>query len=258
MGHEKNCLLREVCRSAGGTTCNKICPYYVSMHGQSGKGGRVAQSNIPLDYSKMTVTYNPVREAQPEVYYQIDAYVKTFSRIFQENGERIRSLYLFSESPGTGKTSTACAIANEYLIYHFIGNIQRGVFPKDKVVYFLDFNYWQSKFNEFNNPRVPAEIADEASSEFYYARNAAKNAEFLVIDDIGIRDPSEAFGAIAHDLINHRVMNRMPTVYTSNVPMRELIRKYDERLWDRIRDNCIEIDFDGESRRGIRKDFDSQ
>jgi len=257
MSFSKNCLLSRECKASDGPTCNNLCPFYISMHGESGKGGRVAQSNIPLDYSKMTVTRNPVREAQPKVFQQIDAYVKTFSRMFEKNGERIRSIYLYSESPGTGKTSAACAIANEYLIRHFIGSIQRGTLPKDNVVYFLDFNYWQSKFNEFNNPRVPSEIADKASREFYYSRDAAKNADFLVIDDIGIRDPSEAFGSIAHDLINHRVVNRLPTVYTSNVPMRDLMHKYDIRLYDRLRDQCIEIKgFIEDSYRGIRKDFD--
>jgi DNA replication protein DnaC len=256
MTHDKNCLLAEVCNAAGGSTCNKLCPFYNSIHGHSGKGGRLAESNIPLDYSKMTVTRNPVRDAQPEVFEIIDGYVKkSFPRIFE--GGRIRSLYLFSEEPGTGKTSTACSIANEYLVTHFTGCLERGITPPDRVVFFLDFNYWQSVFNEFNHPRVPKDHAELASEKFYSMRDAAKKAQFLVIDDIGIRDPSEAFGAIAHDLINYRVMNRLPTIYTSNVPMEDLMNKYDSRLWDRIRDHCFEIEFDGGSHRGIRNDFDS-
>lgn len=255
MSFSKNCLLSRECKASDGPTCNKLCPFYVSMHGQSGNGGRVVQANIPFEYAKMTVTRNPARETQPVVFRQLDKYVETFNRMF--TGERIRSIYLYSESPGTGKTTAACSIANEYLIRHFIGCLQRGQLPKDDVVYFLDFNNWQGKFNEFNNPKIPAEIANKTSREFYLARDAAKNADFLVIDDIGIRDPSEAFGSIVHDLINHRVVNRLPTVYTSNVPMKDLLYKYDVRLYDRLRDQCIEIKgFNEQSHRGIREDFD--
>jgi DNA replication protein DnaC len=259
MTNERNCLLSGSCKFAGDPkACTGLCPYFVMMHGQSGYGGRVRQANIPKDYSKMTVKNNPVRESQPQVFKQIDGYVrKSFPRMFQPDGERIRSLYLYSSSPGTGKTSTACSIANTYLVYYFIGAMKHGHPIEDNVVYFLDFNHFQSKFNQFNNPNVPKEFKDPASHEFYTAQKAAMEAQLLVIDDIGIRDPSEAFGSIAHDLINHRTVNRMPTIYTSNVPMVQLINKYDERLWDRIKDNCIQIDFAGESHRGIRKDFDA-
>lgn len=256
MGFERNCLLADVCKVAGGTGCNALCPFYNSMHGHSGKGGRVAQSNIPLDYSKMTLKRNPIKDAHPVVFKIVERYVERFFPHMFDDG-RLRSLYLFSETPGTGKTSTACILANEYLAHHFVGCLKRGITPPDGVVFFLDFNAWQSKFNEFSHPRVPEERAKVASEQFYHLRDSAKNAEFLVIDDIGIRNPTESFGAIAHDLINHRVMHRLPTVYTSNVPMRELINKYDERLFDRVRDQTFEVDkFDGESQRGIRDDFD--
>lgn len=259
MTNEKNCLLSSSCLSAGDTkACTGLCPYFVMMHGQSGYGGRVRQANIPKDYSKMTVDNNPVRDAQPRVFKAVDAYVqKSFPRIFDKDTGRIKSLYLYSGSPGTGKTSAACSIANTYLVYYFIGAMKHAQPIEDNVVFFLDFNHFQSKFNQFNNPNVPLEFKDPASHEFYSAQKAAMEAQLLIIDDIGIRDPSDAFGSIAHDLINHRTVNRLPTIYTSNVPMEQLINKYDERLWDRVKDNCIPLIFAGESHRGIRDDFDS-
>lgn len=255
MSFSKNCILAQYCGDKDTKKCNKLCPFYIHLHGASGKGGKIFESNIPLDYSRMTVKQNPVRQSQKAVYVQVDSYVKTFPRMF--DGERIRSLYLYSESPGTGKTSTACAIANEYLLIHCIGSWKRGQRPKDRVVFFLDFNAWQNKFNEFNNPRISQETAKKAEKAFFYYRDAAKNAELLIVDDIGIRTPTEAFSSVVHDLINYRVVCRKPTIYTSNVPLKELMDKYDARLYDRLRDQTVEIiGFKEKSFRGVRKDWD--
>src|SRR5690606_40051949 len=55
--------------------------------------------------------------------------------------------------------------------------------------------------------------------------------------------------ADAHDLIDYRVTNRLPTIYTSNVTIDELAEVYDRRLWDRVRDMCLVLEFSGESKR---------
>jgi len=48
------------------------------------------------------------------------------------------------------------------------------------------------------------------------------------------------------------VTSGLPTVYTSNLPMSDMANVFDARLYDRIRDQCAEIHFAGESRRGRR------
>lgn len=254
--NEKNCLLASACSAAGTSKCSKICPFYIYTHGQSGKGGMVGKANVPLDYSRMTIKNNPVRDSQPEVYEQIEKYFEIAQeRLTDPDCERVKSLYLYSYSPGTGKTSTACAIANSFLQSHFISSLKNGSIIDSNFCYFLDFNLLQSKFAEFNNPNVPKEIKTPATNEFYHSLKAAKEAKILILDDIGIRTPSDAFQAIAHDLINHRVVTRMITIYTSNIEMKDLDEVYDKRLKDRIIDQCVPIDFYGESQRGIRTDF---
>jgi len=84
--------------------------------------------------------------------------------------------------------------------------------------------------------------------------DAAKVVPLLVVDDIGVRDATQAFRADAHDLIDYRVTNRLPTIYTSNVTIDELAEVYDRRLWDRVRDMCVVLEFSGESKRGMRKE----
>ncbi|MGG0793120.1 ATP-binding protein [Brevibacillus laterosporus] len=247
-------MLREPCRHATDpTACTRLCPSFIAIHGASGKGGRVAAACIPSDYALVTVETAPPRVEQRGTYTNIERYITTFVRQFNEDSERIKSLYLFSYEPGTGKTTTAAAIANAYLTTHYIGSIQRGLQPLQRPVFFLDVNEWQTLFNQFNRPKVPDHIAEPASGKYYEWMKHAMNAPFVVLDDIGVRDATEAFRGDLHTIINHRVTNRMPTVYTSNIPMEELADVFDKRLADRVREQCAQLKFYGESKRGIRK-----
>ena len=56
-----------------------------------------------------------------------------------------------------------------------------------------------------------------------------------------------------HAIINYRVTNGLPTVYTSNFPIEDMARIFDERLYDRMRDMCAVVEFTDESKRGKRR-----
>jgi DNA replication protein DnaC len=222
------------------------------MHGYSGTGGRVANANTPADYRLLTLATSPARESQAKVYATIEKYVATFERQFEEGADRIKSLYLFSESPGTGKTTTAIAVLNEWLIAHYLGSLKRNRQAAQTPAYFLDCNDWQTLFNEFNRSNIPKEVAEPASREYYRRMHLAKTAPFVVIDDLGVRDATPAFRGDLHSVINHRVTNAMPVVFTSNLPIEEMAVVFDSRLYDRVRDQCVALHFNGESRRGKR------
>jgi DNA replication protein DnaC len=224
----------------------------VAFHGLNGDGGRVGAANVPADYRYVTLDNSPARDSQLAVYKALDAYVRTFERQFEADGERIKSLYLFSESPGTGKTTSAVAVLNAWLVTHFLGSLQRNRQPLQAPAYFLDVNSWQTDYNEFNRARVPDSIAEPAARRYYSAMERAKQAPFAVLDDIGVRQATEGFRGDLHSVINYRVTNAMPTVYTSNLPIEDMARVFDNRLYDRMRDMCAELKFEGESKRGRR------
>lgn len=251
MAHADNCILAQHCTLAGGEKCNAICPSYVACHGADGLGGRIGAAGVPAEYRRLTLANSPARETQAAAYKIAEAYVGTFMRQFDTAPtERIKSLYLFSHEPGTGKTTTAAALINEYIIRHYIGSLQRNGQPLERPAFFLDVNAWQTDFNAFNRPRVPDHIAEPAASRYYHMQSAASSAPFAVLDDIGVRDASEAFRADLHAIINARVTEGLPTVYTSNIPITELTRVFDRRLADRVRDMCGVVPFVGESKRG--------
>src|SRR5699024_9645367 len=124
--------------------------------------------------------------------------------------------------------------------------------PQQTPAIFLDVNEWQTIYNEINRPRVPDHIAEPASAKYYREMERARTAPFAVYDDIGVREASEGFRGDLHAIINHRTTNGLPTVFTSNLPIEDMAQVFDERLYDRMRDMCAVIHFDGESKRGMR------
>jgi DNA replication protein DnaC len=255
MSHAKNCLLAESCTLADTAKCNARCPSFIACHGFNGLGGRVGAANVPADYRRLTLANSPARTGQVAAYKLAESYAQTFTRQFGDDAqsERIKSLYLYSDSPGTGKTTTAAALIHEWIIRHYIGSIQRNGQPLERPAYFLDVNAWQTLFLGFNRAHVPPATAEPLAAEYYAIEQRTKAAPFAVLDDIGVRSASEAFRADLHSVINHRVANGLPTVYTSNVMLADLAQVFDARLADRIREQCVEIRFVGESKRGLRK-----
>lgn len=251
--HAQHCILSAQCKLANSPSCNRTCSHFIGMHGMTGKSGRAGLANVPADYRLTTVANSPARANQAEAYRLVDAYVATFERQFSENSGRIKSLYLWSASPGTGKTTTASAVLNEWLIVHYKGSVLRDKQPMQQPAYFLDVNYWQTLFLGFNRSNVPQDIAEQFSRPYYQAMERAKLAPFAVLDDIGVRGASDAFRGDLHTIINYRTANGLPTVYTSNLPIEDMATVFDARLYDRMRDMCATIEFEGKSRRGMRK-----
>lgn len=255
MTFSKRCILRHICSNADGAKCSAMCGSFIGLHGFSGNSGRSGAAGLPDEYRLVTLKDSVARADQKAAYTLVDAYAATFGRQHDPEAPRVKSLYLYSPSPGTGKTTTAAALLNEWLSVHYVGALRRGKQPLDRPAYFHDVNAWQSDYNEFNRAKVPESIAEPAAIRYYNAQKAAMAAPFAVLDDIGVRDCTEAFRADLHRIINDRVANGLPTVYTSNVSLpqiNEVLRETTGRLADRMRDMTAEVVFVGESKRGMR------
>lgn len=243
----QNCLL-DGYKRGGCASCQTHCSHRISLEGLNGKGGRIAAAKVPSEYRGITLKNSPAREEQSKIYGMLAGYVATFERQFDEGADRLRNLYIWSESPGTGKSTSAIALLHEYIIVHYLGSLKRGIQPMQRPALFLDTNILQTDYNlatMANNDEDLAKVTE--------TMRKAMDVDFLVMDDVGIRSASESFKSIVHAIINARVTNGRATVFTSNLPIEEMAKVFDARLADRMRDQCVVLHFDGKSKRGKRK-----
>ena len=161
MTNESKCVLAANCTLAGNPdACHDRCPHFNALHAPA---GRHSNAQMPPEYELYTVANNPVRDAQPAVYKLVDQYVKTFGG--SSRSERIKSLYLYSAEPGTGKTSTACALLNAYITAHYLGSLKRGVQPEQRPAYFAKVNRLQQTYNNMTRPGG-REAQESAGNEY--------------------------------------------------------------------------------------------
>lgn len=242
----RNCLL-DAHKRGGCTTCQTNCQHRIALEGLNGSGGRVGAAKVPSEYRHLTLATSPARKEQADIYGMLTKYVATFERQFESGGERVKSLYLWSESPGTGKTTSASALLNEYIVANYLGSLKRGIQPTQRPAFFLDTNTLQTDYN-----LATMTHDEEGLAKVTATMRKSMDVDFLVMDDVGIRSASESFKSIVHAIINARTTNGKPTIFTSNLPIDEMATVFDARLADRMRDQCVVLHFSGESKRGKR------
>nr|DAK90355.1 MAG TPA: Replicative helicase [Caudoviricetes sp.] len=141
--------------------------------------------------------------------------------------DRGMGLYIYSGTKGSGKTMLACCLVNE-ITKRYSGCV--------KFVNILDFLEMTKK--GFNGD--DAEIT------------GIRQAGLLVVDDIGVQMSKEWIDTVLYSLVNDRYVNRLPTIYTSNIPIERL--KMDDRITDRIESTTYQVRLPEESiRRAVRE-----
>lgn len=123
-------------------------------------------------------------------------------------------LYIYSGTKGSGKTMLSCCLINE-IVKRYEGSV--------KFVNILDFLEITKKGYNGNDEDV----------------RAIRQAGLLVVDDIGVQMSKEWIDTVLYSLVNERYINRLPTIYTSNVPVDKL--RIDERIIDRIESTTYPI-----------------
>jgi DNA replication protein DnaC len=230
---------------------------FIPLHGKSGETGRSGASEIPMEYRLSTIQNSIVRAEQEEAYELLDTYEASMSRIFEQSADpksRVKNLYLWSAESGTGKSLTASSVLNSFLIKYYLGCKKRQLQADQTPIYFLDLNEFHTLFNKMTRPGIPTHVREEASETFYHQMAQAKKAVMVVLDDVGTRSITEALRGDILDIVNERMKHYRPTIFTSNLALEQLPALFGEqRLFDRIRDLALVIEFEGESKRGLRK-----
>lgn len=143
-------------------------------------------------------------------------------QVMKEQGT---GLYLYSGAKGSGKTRMAVSIANE-LIY-----------AKGMTVKFA------TSIQILNE--IKASWREEDGMTEHRLLNDLSEAEVLIIDDFGIETVKDWIEEKLYHIINTRYINRMITIFTSNLSMDEL--DYDDRIINRIKEKNFPLTFPNES-----------
>jgi DNA replication protein DnaC len=146
---------------------------------------------------------------------------------WDENKEDGRGLYLCG-GVGVGKTHLAVAVLNEL--------IKRKRVPSLFVTVPEFLDNLRGAYND------PGRNIDEWM-------DAVKNADFLVLDDLGAEKPNAWVRERLFVIVNHRYREVLPTVFTSNVGPKDLAEQLGERTASRIISMCDWIALEGDDYR---------
>lgn len=241
------CMFKDTCKNFNTEECNSLCYPFVLLHGQKGNGGFWGASGVPTKYKKLRFNILPIKEANPKAYTITERYIEKFEEMVEEKGV---GLFFFPEisgenimGTGTGKTTTAVTILNEYIVFATKRHLKGINQLKSNPALFIKASELQNKYNaQF---RGSVEMQKEASEVFYKLKQRMKDIKLLVIDDIAVRDTTEAFKNELFEIIDYRATEERATIFTSNVAITGLNKFLGERIVSRIEGMAVPVQFVG-------------
>ena len=201
----------------------RMCACYRQLRKQTAY--RQLSDGLPLAASSFERFSLECYQDDPRALKQMGAIL----RACREYAERLRPhspSLLFYGGTGLGKTHLSLAIAN--------AAIEKGF----GVVY----GSVQSFTSSFEKERFDRE--DEQSTA-----GSMKDCDLLILDDLGAESESKYINAALYDVINTRMMADRPTIISSNLNLKEIERRYGERLASRIAGYYGKLEFMGRDMR---------
>ncbi len=119
---------------------------------------------------------------------------------------------IFYGGTGLGKTHLSLAIANAV--------INRG--------YSVVYGTAQNVLNDLQNENFGR------TDDLRYYERAVLNCDLLIIDDLGTEFKNSYTVAALYNIINTRILSKLPTIISTNFSSNELEEKYDQRITSRI------------------------
>lgn len=181
---------------------------FVKIKGRHDGEFRKARAMVPFEFIDKKAKdfnwnlYNCNVDMQKKI---ANAFILNFKE-FEKKG---KGLYIYSKTKGSGKTFLASCLVNQLIDTISIN---------PKFITVLDFIELTKKGFKF----------DSCNEEI----DSIINSRLLVLDDLGVQMKKEWTDTVLYRLINHRMNNKLVTIFTSNLSTADL--KIDERISDRI------------------------
>lgn len=179
--------------------------------------GRQIASTYPTYFENRTLNkfvlnlynYGKNRDMAQKALDVVKRYIDGFDEIVTMYGGG--GLYFYSKERGSGKTFLSTILGNELSM--------RGHRVR-----------WYSMTNLLQE--IKAGYDRESSASSAEIINLCRNAEVLILDDIGVERQSSWVNETMYTILDWRLTQCKPTIFTSNHRPSEL--SYDERIIDRI------------------------
>jgi DNA replication protein DnaC len=250
---ENVCVLADKCKKAGTEVCNITCYPYVLTHGIEGDGGFWKATNVPTKYrDRFLKNLNLIEKQNPQAYSIAKMFIQNILEYVSEG----IGLFLYSipnpenkQGTGTGKTTVATTIINEYTIARIIEHVTGKRKIEVQPALFVRVSEFQNVYNaQF---RGSEDMREQASKKYYQLKALMIKTELLCLDDIALRTSTEGLTNELYEILDERSIEGRSTIFTSNLPLEKVGELLSEQIASRIAGMTELVGFVGKDNRKV-------
>lgn len=228
---KESCLVKETCKKYNENTCDfddDICIRQHKLEYLLGEAGLYDSQKRPFQL------YIDQDGSDLEAYSRLKEISKDIVNFVDEG----KNLYIYSSTPGNGKTSWSIKLIQSYLTK---------IWPNAPMT---------SKALFIHVPTFLLELKRNISRHSDYidfVEERVFDVDLVVWDDIATKSASEFEHEHLLSLIDRRMFANQTNIFTSNIPPNSLSSSLGDRLGSRIVNKSELIEFVGKDKRGVNK-----